>query len=910
MTPRALIYRSDLLPPSETFIAAQAAALRRYQPVFVGLRRSRPSLPLPSAPVLPGGPGARHLFQQTGFAPGLAQAARAQNASLIHAHFALDAAEALPLARALGLPLLVTLHGYDVMCSDEAHRRTRRGRLYLARRQQLWSQTAMFLCVSNAIRARALERGFPAHKLRVLPTGVDTQALVPAPELTRQPLILFVGRLVEKKGCRLLLQAMIQVQQTLPGARLLFAGDGAERSELEAFATEHVRGTRFLGAQTPEQVRALMRSARCVAAPSITAANGDSEGLPTVLCEAFALGLPIASTYHSGIPELIRHREHGLLSPERDVQALAQHLIELCTDDALAQRLRNAGRARVKQSFDLARQTRLLEAIYDEAVVQHRLISLAAAQEQPSPKPGKQWLGRFYRSKGMRGSPDGVALLTIKAAPAPGGEASVSAMAADRSEQQGTSRLQDEASDAAASLTPASAITPPAAAPPPAIPPAIAPSAATTRLRHQAAWLLSGNGAAVLFQALYFLLMGRMLGAREYGAFVGVVALINVLSQFSSLGMEMVLLRTIARDRAAFATTWSRALTVSAAGFVVLLLAVVAYGHFFLPPSLRQLLPYLALSDALFGKLTQLASRALQGADLARWSAKLLALTNAARAGAAALLFLWAAGSHAHVSVLLWVRLYAVASLLVALVSLVLVTRRLGRPRWAPVRRAHLLEGLSFSFSSSAISVYNDIDKTLLVSHGMLAAAGIYSAAYRVVDVISTPIISLFAAASPRLFRQGARQGPSGASRGARDLLRWAVPFGLVAAPLLALAAPALPRLFGHSFAASTTALRWLCLLPLLRGLHYAWGTAITACTSQWLRTAAQAGAALLNLGLNLWLIPRWGWQGAAAASLVTDGSLALATFAILRVLVVRQASHTALTLPRPTPGDALHCSE
>ncbi len=822
MTPRALLYRSDLLPPSETFIAAQTAALRRYQPVFIGLRRSRPSLPLPSAPVLPGGPGARHLFQQTGFAPGLAQAARAQNASLIHAHFALDATEALPLARALGLPLLVTLHGYDIMCSDEAHRRTRRGRLYLARRQQLWSQTAMFLCVSNAIRARALERGFPAHKLRVLPTGVDTQALVPAPELTRQPLILFVGRLVEKKGCRLLLQAMIQVQQTLPGARLLFAGDGAERSELEAFATEHVRGTRFLGAQTPEQVRALMRSARCVAAPSITAANGDSEGLPTVLCEAFALGLPVASTYHSGIPELIRHREHGLLSPERDVQALAQHLIELCTDDALAQRLRSAGRARVEQSFDLTRQTRLLEAIYDEAVVQHRsgiLISLAAAQEQ--------------------------------------------------------SQLS-----------------------------------ATTRLRHQAAWLLSGNGAAVLFQALYFLLMGRMLGAREYGAFVGVVALINVLSQFSSLGMEMVLLRTIARDRSAFAATWSRALTVSAAGFVVLLLAVVAYGHFFLPPSLRQLLPYLALSDALFGKLTQLASRALQGADLARWSAKLLALTNAARAGAAALLFLWAAGAHAHVSVLLWVRLYVVASLLVALASLVLVTRRLGWPRWAPVRRAHLLEGLSFSFSSSAISVYNDIDKTLLVSHGMLAAAGIYSAAYRVVDVVSTPIVSLFAAASPRLFRQGARQGPSGASSGARDLLRWALPFGLVTAPLLALAAPALPRLFGHSFAASTTALRWLCLLPLLRGLHYAWGTAITACTSQWLRTAAQAGAALLNLGLNLWLIPRWGWQGAAAASLVTDGSLALATFAILRVLVARQASHTALTLPRPTPGGALHCSE
>ena len=878
MTPRALIYRSDLLPLSETFIAAQAAALRRYQPVFIGLRRCQPSLPLPSQPVLPSRlvPGERLFFQQTGFAPGLLHAARAQGASLMHAHFALDAAEVLPLQRALGLPLLVTLHGYDIMCSDDAHRRTRRGRLYLSRRPRLWSQAALFLCVSNAIRERALVRGFPAHKLRVLPIGIDTQALAFAPELSREPLILFVGRLVEKKGCRVLLEAMARVQQTLPNARLLIAGDGPERSQLELLATAHTQGTRFLGVQTPEQVRAHMRSARCLAAPSITAANGDSEGLPTVLSEALALGLPVASTVHSGIPELIEHGRHGLLSAERDAETLARHLIELCTAhtlaDALAERLRAAGRARVEQSFDLARQTHQLEELYSQ-------VCLRGSE--------KQFLWRKH-SRREQFQP--------------------ACSAQDHPSMCGShsAKAKHVAPRLAPGLAPGPAPTALPSAAPPAAPGTQPPP--SSRLRHQAAWLLSGSGAAILFQALYFLLMGRMLGAREYGAFVGVVALVNVLSQFSSLGMEMVLLRTIARDRAAFAATWSRALTVSASGFLLLLLAVLAYGHSFLPPALQQLLPYLALSDALFGKLTQLSSRALQGADLARWSAKLLALTNAARAGAATLLFLWAANTHAHVSVLLWVRLYTVASLVVAAASFALVTRLLGRPRWARIGRSHLLEGLSFSFSSSAISVYNDIDKTLLVSHGMLAAAGIYAAAYRVVDVVSTPIVSLFAAASPRLFRQGAQQGPSGATRGARDLLRWAIPFGLVAAPLLALSAPALPRLFGHSFAASTTALRWLCLLPLLRGLHYAWGTAITACASQWLRTAAQAGAAGLNLGLNLWLIPRWGWQGAAAASLLTDGTLALSTFLILRVLVARNTHRAAA--PLAGAGSALQCSE
>ncbi len=836
MKPRVLIFRSELLPRSETFIAEQARALRRYEPVFAGLRTVEQPYALPAEAVLPFRAGrlGRLVSRQTGFTAGLAAEARAHRAALLHAHFAIDGAEALPLQRALRIPLVVTLHGYDVMCSDAAHRETRRGRLYLARREEMWARARAFVCVSQAVRERAESRGFPAEKLRVIPIGVDTGALGYVEHAVTMPLVLFVGRLVEKKGCGVLLRAMAQVQQKMPEMRLLIAGDGPERASLERLAMELTEGTRFLGVQSPEQVRALMREARCLAAPSQTAPNGDAEGLPMVLCEALALGLPVASTWHSGIPELIRHREHGLLSAAGDAARLAQHLLELCAEGGPAAALSRRGRVRVEQSFDLARQTRALEELYGEVTdggrvgVHGVVASLAASGEEPE-----------------------------VAVPLP-----VS---------------QTEEVDAGG------------------------------RLRTQAAWLLSGSGAAMLLQALSFLLVGRMLGSREYGAFVGVVALVNVLSQFSSLGMEMVLLRTVARDRTAFRATWYRALVISGFGFVLLLAGSILYGRLFLASSLVQLLPWLALSDALFGKVTQLGSRALQGAGLVRWSAKLPALTNAARAGAAAVLFGWAAHGGRHVSVLLWVRAYAGASLAVALVSFGLVTRRLGWPQRARITRGHLAEGVSFSFSSSAISVYNDIDKTLLVSHGMLAAAGIYGAAYRMVDVVSAPIVSLFGAASPRLFRQGAREGARGAARGAGGLLRWVVLFGLAAAPLLALCAPAVPRLFGHSFAGSAAVLRWLCLLPLLRGLHYAWGTAITACASQWWRTAAQAGVAVMNLLLNLWLIPRYGWHGAAVASLVSDGGLALATFAVLRVLVSRDRRSGHGSIAR---GGALQCAE
>ncbi len=110
---------------------------------------------------------------------------------------------------------------------------------------------------------------------------------------------------------------------------------------------------------------------------------------------------------------------------------------------------------------------------------------------------------------------------------------------------------------------------------------------------------------------------------------------------------------------------------------------------------------------------------------------------------------------------------------------------------------------------------------------------------------------------------------------------------------MLALAAPILPRLFGPSGGESVSALRWLCLLPVLRSLHYAWGSAITASASQWNRTATQFGAAALNLCLNALLIPRWSWQGAAAASLLTDGALVAASLFVLARLIRRETATT-----------------
>ena len=412
-------------------------------------------------------------------------------------------------------------------------------------------------------------------------------------------------------------------------------------------------------------------------------------------------------------------------------------------------------------------------------------------------------------------------------------------------------------------------------------------------LRRSSLWMISGQGVAMAAQVTYFIFIGRTLGSREYGAFVGVVALIAALSQFNSLGMEMILVRNLSRDRGSFQATWGHALSITCAGFLLLLGAAVLYAHFALRPELRSLVPWIALADGLLGKLIQLAARAFQGAGRLAWTARLTAFVQIARALTAALVFAWARAHRLHATALLWARVYWLATLAVALFALVLVTLRLGIPRFVRIRRTDLSEGLSFSCAASSISVYNDIDKTFLVSLGQTYAAGIYSAAYRVVDAASAPIYAVYAAAAPRFFREGAHSIQR-ARDFSRTTLARTLPWSVAAAALLALGAPLVPHIFGSSFTGSVAALRWLCVLPILRALHYAWGSAITASASQWNRTATQFGAAGLNLCLNALLIPRWSWRGAALASLFTDGALALASFAVLAHLMNREPN----TLP------------
>lgn len=370
---RVLFFRTELLPPSETFIAAQAAALRHYEPWFAGLKRIPSGLALDESRVISltetnslRDKIARRIYLRTGFAPGFLQQVESIRPDLIHAHFATDACAALAFQQRLRVPIVVTLHGYDVTSTDAALHSSPLGRVYLHRRHELWERASAFLCVSEWIGHNALKRGFPPEKLRMLPIGIDVDSFRPPQAHSKNLLVLFVGRMVEKKGCVHLLRAMREVEAQLPEARLVIVGDGPLRADLETEARASLRRCEFLGAASPQIVRDWMHRASVVAVPSIIAANGDSEGLCLVVLEAQAMGLPVVAFHGPGI-EVI-DGETGLLVSQRDEGALADALLALLQNEPLAARMGAAGRRRVERFFNLRRQTALLEEQYDEVL--------------------------------------------------------------------------------------------------------------------------------------------------------------------------------------------------------------------------------------------------------------------------------------------------------------------------------------------------------------------------------------------------------------------------------------------------------------------------------------------------------------------------------------------------------------
>lgn len=351
--PRILVFRDKLLMPSEGFIKNHYMAFDAADLVYLASYFGWRAAELDGQTLATAADSlSRFWFRQTGRTSVLAELKEFTPQS-IHAHFGRGGALVLPLAKALRVPLYVTYHGGDA--TKETHRRRRLlPTIYQRRLLDLQTYASGFLCVSRFVANRLAAQGFPQAKLFTHYIGIDVNGMQPPKR--RQGRFLFLGRLVDKKGVDVLLSAMRRLHNStavsLPGLDIV--GSGPLESELRSQASD-LPNVRFLGWQTPAQVNKILSKARAVVVPSRIAANGDCEGLPTVVLESIRAGLPVVASDHAGIPEFIRDGDTGFLVPENDADSLAAALV--ATTQSGDQILKMVARAQLRLQSDFNANT-------------------------------------------------------------------------------------------------------------------------------------------------------------------------------------------------------------------------------------------------------------------------------------------------------------------------------------------------------------------------------------------------------------------------------------------------------------------------------------------------------------------------------------------------------------------------
>jgi colanic acid/amylovoran biosynthesis glycosyltransferase len=288
----------------------------------------------------------------------------ARRYDVVHCHFGTSALAALAIRRAGGLggPLITTFYGADLTRHLVQHG----NRAYAG----LFKEGSAFLAICDYFRSRLIEIGCAPALVRRHSLGIDPARfpLIPRRLAAGDPIrLVSVARFVEKKGIRYVLEALARVQTTAP-IEYTIVGDGSRRDLLETLARA-VRPTvrvRFAGWLKQDDVAEVLGRSHVLVAPSVTAADGDQEGTPVSLMEAMASGLPVISTWHSGIPEFVEDGLSGRLVPERDAESLARAIDELAAAPGRWVQMGLAGRARIDRDHDIQKLNDDLVRLYEE----------------------------------------------------------------------------------------------------------------------------------------------------------------------------------------------------------------------------------------------------------------------------------------------------------------------------------------------------------------------------------------------------------------------------------------------------------------------------------------------------------------------------------------------------------------
>jgi glycosyltransferase involved in cell wall biosynthesis len=284
------------------------------------------------------------------------------------AEYGTTGVQTMEACRRLGMPLIVHFHGYDASEYSvlEEHAKTY---------PLMFIQADAIIAVSRAMLRKLIALGALPEKIHYNPYGVDCQKFGGADPASASPTFIAIGRFTEKKAPQLTLAAFAQVHRIFRDARLRMIGEGPLMEECRKLSEQlGISGAvTFLGGQNPGVVQRELRLSRCFVQHSVESSTGDSEGTPVSILEAGATGLPVVSTRHAGIPDVVIEGETGFLVDERDVDAMARHMMRIVAEPGLARELGLAARRRIQQHFAKEQQLGSLWRII-ESCIQSRMV--------------------------------------------------------------------------------------------------------------------------------------------------------------------------------------------------------------------------------------------------------------------------------------------------------------------------------------------------------------------------------------------------------------------------------------------------------------------------------------------------------------------------------------------------------
>ena len=372
----------------------------------------------------------------------------------------------------------------------------------------------------------------------------------------------------------------------------------------------------------------------------------------------------------------------------------------------------------------------------------------------------------------------------------------------------------------------------------------------------------------LVIQGIYFVILARTFSPDRYGAYISIVSIVAIFMPFSSWGSEKIIIQNVSRQRRSFRESWGTGILKTLIfGSIFISVVLIGFSFFSIPGISIYSVFAVALANLIFLRLSDLVRDSFVGIGLLNYTARTIFLVSLNRFFAVLILI----ALFNRPTILAWTMLYCFATFCAAATSTYLLVKQVDYPKFTLSKvKQDLRLGFSFAVGISAQTIYNDIDKSMLGKLSTLESAGIYGAAYHILNVSFTPIISLGMASFRNFFQKGTA-GIKSSFELCKKLLPLSLGYSICAIIGMTVFAPIIPLILGSDYQDAATALVWLSPTIFFRTMHLFAADTLTGADLQSVRSTSQVAVAIINFLLNLWLIPLYSWRGAIGATIISE---------------------------------------